>query len=498
MSDALTPLRHAYGVEPAGPEPATGEPGHAELTLLRQMREALDALPELRPEADVVTAVLAQADPLAAVRSAYDPETEVASVEGALLRSTAEVLDRAVHLGDRSPHPDAVSAVLARAAEADAVSDEPRLGADAAAVEATVLDQSLDALDRLALDRPDADVVARVLAHAEAAHPLAAVRHLYADGPAPLTEAGAVEAEVLRQSGTIFDRAARSRPQPRPSDAVATAILARAAEASSLASEPALLESTTPVEAAMLSQSLAALDRLPTARPAAATVGAVLARAAEAGPSPTSTRRAPDRTPARPARQRRLGAWAGVGGLLVAALVAIVALPSLLTSEPALAPEAAALVSADAAPSPEADGDIAEDAPLAEAEPPPVPTSNAAPGLAGTAALTAAVPPVVPNPPASGPSMPPAASAARFAARTTADAAPARVESVPSWDAGDDVRTLSLRLQELDRETQGLAWDAPINVGGAPASLSPTSTPGIQAVREGAAPLPVAPDSTRQ
>ncbi|MEM1117411.1 MAG: hypothetical protein AAGJ11_12945, partial [Bacteroidota bacterium] len=85
MSDSLTPLRHVYGVEPVGPVPAPGEPGHVELTLLREMREALDALPDAAPEASATEAVHGYA----------------VSAEVALLRSTAAALDHAVRLGDR-------------------------------------------------------------------------------------------------------------------------------------------------------------------------------------------------------------------------------------------------------------------------------------------------------------------------------------------------------------------------------------------------------------
>lgn len=491
MSDALTPLRHAYGVEPAGPAPAAGEPGHVELTLLRQMRTALDALPSAAPEAATVESVLGHADPLAAVKAVYDAGAAPASAEHALLASTAETLDHTLRLGAPGPEADVVQAVLARAAEASVLAAETRLGADATATEAAVLDQSLGALDRLPVQRPDADVVARVLDHARAL-PLAAVRHLYADGPAPASEAGAVEAEVLRQTGQVLDRALRSRAQPRPSAEALDGVLACAAEARPDAA--LLTEATSPVEAAVLEQSLTALDRLPLARPEASTVGAVLAQAATATPASRPARRAPDRTPSRTARpRRRVGVWAGAGGLLVAALVAVVVLPSALSSEPDLAPEAASFA-ADVAASEPVQEDAAPEE-VAEAEPTP---PNAAPALAATAALAAAVPPVVTRSPASGPSTPPTETTVQLATAVVQgpDATDTPPAAVPSWDAGDDVRTLSLRLQEMERS--GLAWDAPVEVGAPNTTSSPAATPGLQVVREGAPPPPALPDSSRQ
>ena len=59
--------------------------------------------------------------------------------------------------------------------------------------------------------------------------------------------------------------------------------------------------------------------------------------------------------------------------------------------------------------------------------------------------------------------------------------------SVPAWDVDDDVRVLSLRLQELRRQNQGLVWDESAEAFGAPADAA-GAAPGVQTVREGAAP----------
>ncbi|MGB3543689.1 hypothetical protein, partial [Rubrivirga sp.] len=62
----------------------------------------------------------------------------------------------------------------------------------------------------------------------------------------------------------------------------------------------------------------------------------------------------------------------------------------------------------------------------------------------------------------------------------------------------DDVRALSLRLNDLDLEDV-IDWEEPAESFGVPTSPSRTAAPEIQAVREGAAPAPVTtPDSTRQ
>lgn len=493
MSDALTPLRHVYGVEPAGPEPAAGERGHAELQMLRQMRAVLDGVPRPRPSAHVIEAVLAHADPLAAVRHVYDGgAAPPPTAELALLRSTAEALTQAARLGAARPETEATDAVLARSAEASTLPAEPALAAGTP-VEAAVLAQSLEALDRLPIARPSPAVTARVLAYAEAASApdaLAAVRHVYADGP----PADAVEVAALRQSGEAVDRALRARP-PRPSAATVAAVLARAAEASALPAQPAL-GAGTPVEASVLTQSLEALDRLPIERPAPQIVEAIRDRAASAA---RPARRSPDRTAARPERRRRTGVWAGTGGLLVAALVAVFSYPrGVPPSADKGGPGTMAVVGTE----PALAEDAASEPPRLDAEAEPAASAVGGAAAAPGPSIAAATPPARPSPVAAvqGPTVPPAVRQA-----LAASAEPARRETpTPSWDASDDVRMLSLRLQELDRETQGLEWDAPAEALGTPSGVrSPASTPGVQVVREGASPAgrpagPARADSSRE
>ena len=49
MSDALTPLRHAYDVESLGAPLAPGDAGHAEQEALRQLRMVLEDWPVPAP-----------------------------------------------------------------------------------------------------------------------------------------------------------------------------------------------------------------------------------------------------------------------------------------------------------------------------------------------------------------------------------------------------------------------------------------------------------------
>ncbi|MDT7855080.1 hypothetical protein RQM47_00325 [Rubrivirga sp. S365] len=517
MSDALTPLRHVYGLEPDGGS-APGAPGHAEQEALRGMARALDAAfaaaPTAPPSAAAVDAVLASAAAAsaeraaasAAVRSAYDEGPEAGgAVEAAVLRQSREALDRAVAARPR-PRPDAaaVDAVLARAAEASfqaavpaqVAADRPALaplavalgGAGASSAESALLAQSLDALDRTPRHRPSAAAVDAVLAAAAASSSagLDAVRSVYEGGAAPDAP---VELALLSQSREVIDRALRARPQPRPSEAAVAAVLARAAEASAeradepTVSDPALaplalayglpLAVEAPAggaELALLDGTQAALDRLRPARPDAAAIEAVLARAASATRRPAPRA---DRPAARPERRRLPSrVWAGGAALVLSALTAVAVFSGVLSSgEQTLAPAASAVVAASggAASGPELAAVGVEE----EAEPPTAPPSApavAAPQLAAVAAPQAA-------PPRPAPAAARRAPAARPAAET------------PPWEASEDVRALSLRLEELDRSSDGLAWDEPAEAFGRPGgSPGLTSMPGLQSVRAGAPP----------
>ena len=427
MSDALTPLRQVYGLEPAsGPE----TPEH---DVLRTLRDALDARPALAPAAGALDAVLARA---------------------------AESHD-----------------VLTFESEAQAAALAP----------------VLDALDRLPRPAPSDAVIAAVEARAaESAGALAAVRHVYAGGGAPAAgTAAAVEAEVLHQSREAVERSLVSRPQARPAQSAVDAVLARAAQARRQSEE---VPAESAVEDAVLAQSLQALDRLPRYSPSVAALDAVVAAAAvppvlrASGPkTPASRPAAPARDrAAAPVRRRPVGVWAGAGVLALVAAFALTLLPRQAAAPEAPAPLAVA-EQVEPASQAVAEAD-AEEATPPPADPAPTPFSSAiaaASATAGGAAVT--------ERPGSGPSAPAAPPARTATARPTApqaapvaaatptprSAAPSSTAPAPSWEASDDVRALSLRLQELDEDA--LAWDEPSEVFGTPAP-SASGTPGVQAV----------------
>ena len=422
MSDALTPLRQVYGLEP-----------------------------DLRAET---------------------PEYEA-------LRGLREVLDARP---PQSPPPDVLEAVLARAAEPP---DALTFASDA---QAAALAPVLDALDRLPRPAPSASVIAAVEARAaDAAGSLSAVRHVYAGAPAPaMGTPASVEAEMLHQSREAIDRSHMSRPQAQPAPEVVDAILARAAEIQTQDEE---IPAQSAVEAAVIAQSLQALDRLPRLGPSVAALDAVLAAAAIPPSAPPDADRqrpaapARDRAPAR-ARRRPVGVWAGASALVMAVAVAVMMWPGAsvqteAVASLAVADQAGAVESAPAAPS--------APAPLRAADPVSQPeTAPSGSALAAGAAIAGFVP-VVPPPaprPAAPTPQPTAASQAESAASVSRQAASAPPPTAstgppPSWEASDDVRALSLRLQELDDDALG--WDTPAEAFGAPASAL-TATPGVQAV----------------
>jgi hypothetical protein len=56
------------------------------------------------------------------------------------------------------------------------------------------------------------------------------------------------------------------------------------------------------------------------------------------------------------------------------------------------------------------------------------------------------------------------------------------------WEAGEDVRLLSLRLQQLATSSEGLAWDEPSVPLGSTDASDAAATSGIQPVRTGGVP----------
>jgi hypothetical protein len=81
-----------------------------------------------------------------------------------------------------------------------------------------------------------------------------------------------------------------------------------------------------------------------------------------------------------------------------------------------------------------------------------------------------------------------------LAAREAAQAAPREAEGPPpasAWEAGEDVRLLSLRLQQIVETNEGLAWDEPPVPFGAAGAVTDAPTEGIRMVRDEAGPARV-------
>lgn len=516
MSDVLSPLRLAYGLDGPGADvsgtPTLPEPGGTdgvETETLRQMRDLLDRRPPLAPPAAALDAV----------------RTEAARWTG-FVDATAAAVAAAFSSRPRPrPSSAALDAVLARAAEASGLEAPPVLAAGP--VEAALVDQSLDALDRLPHSSPTPAVLDAVRAFAAAAATTAAaqpasadaslapIRSVYEGAPVPAPgTAGAAEAALLTSTVTALDAAlSAARPRLRPASRAVDAVLARAAEATELSALPTLsvddpalrplaglpesgLSVQTGVEAAVLRQSLDALDRLPRPAPAPAALDAVRAFAATAAHRPAAT----GARPSPPLGRAPLGAllasrgrsaWAGAGALLAAAVVAVVLLPGTGADDdlpsPAVAVVQAPPVAEEVAEAVEAASDVApgeEDlAPLASAAP--------AAASSGATASSGEVAPAVSRRAVPGPTVvdPPVERAVAQSTRQDRPAEPSSGEVAPAWDGPSDLRVLSLRLEEMGREAEGLTWDVPVEAFGAPTAASGLArTPGLQSVRAGAAP----------
>ena len=499
MSDSLHPLRLAYGLadRPPGSGPA------AEEELLRQMRRLLEAAPRERPYPDTVQAVEASAaragrhgEHRAALGgTAESAAAQAGGAESEILRQSLAALDT---LPAAAPEASTLDAVLAAANAASGELAPVRaaygLGAadGADARELALLSGTRRVLDAARREhRPDAAATDAVLARA-------------ADWTAR-TDTVPVAAPDL---AAVYDGA--------PADTVPAALMAGAADA---------------------------LDRLPAARPSGDAVAAVLAaaatatreaRATSAAPPPVARRAAPGTAApgtAAPAAlwARRPAVWASGAAMLAAVAIVV----TLFGTEPTPAPEAAPSVQAESVPPPAAPDeapppDLADASAAPAPAPAPAPISAGAqalaaggplagvPSTAGTAAPlasravlgappvrsaqpvrraaptlvaaeAAAAPVVAPSAPAPAPRRdvaptdPVGASAGVAAAALADDAAKTGPEA---WDAGDDVRLLSLRLQELRRQNQGLDWDD-AEAFGAPTPAAFSATPGVQAVGSG-------------
>lgn len=474
--NALDPIRHAYG-EAEGTPPATGEPGHAEYRLLRSTRDVLDALPRERPDAAVLDAVKAAA-------AAYARQPLLAAY------------------GEAAPP----------------AADDPRHA------EYALLQGTRVVLDRMPKPRPDPPVLDAVEAAAREAA-LAPLRHAYGEAegtpPAP-GEPGYAEYELLRSTRAALDALPRVRPDASVLDAVKAAAKARALRPVMAAygeAEAPAAGDLQHAEYALLQSTREVLSRAPKARPDAAVVAAISAAAAGATAVPVAPARPAARPPApggprpaadRPARGRvlpfgRLPAWVGTAAMLVIiATAGIWGLNERPTRTPSPEP------SAQVAPVPEAEEQASSD-PAAPRSPAPgedlvaqaaPPTSGPPPGpMAAEGRARGAAPPPpaapAPRPQARAPQESAAALAARAAEPSLHDTASAGrgadEEGMPvaAWEAGADVRLLSLRLQQLAETSEGLSWDAPPIPFGAAGALAGERLEGVQAVGAGPAHIEV-------
>ncbi len=444
MSDALTPLRRAYGVEaPGAPEAAApGAGGHAEAALLAQTRAAVEAAvaaQDRRPAAATLDAVLADAArasaaalaPLAAVRALYGEPTDCAAdpVEAALLSQSRAAVEQTVDARPARPPAFALDAVLAEAAAATARAP-----------------------------RADDPVGAPALAPLAVAYGLPLAAGLVPD---------AAETELLVQTRHLLD----DHPVPAgPSDAAIAAVLARAVSAGT----PPAVE----VPAAETPVAAPAPDRAPmraarsyrrvgawtsAAALAVALVFALMPRTARAPEAPAADQQANVASTLAPETPAAEAEGAASGGVQTQAPAAVEAESfAALTPPPAAAPAAA----------------LAPVVP-AETRPSAAPqTESAKTPAAAPAPRRVEAPRVVP----ARPTMP-RPEADLTTALASADVTPAASDD--AWDAPADVRVLSLRLQALGRGTTGLAWGGPAEAFGAPATRTVgRATPGLQSVRE--------------
>ncbi|HLA64415.1 MAG TPA: hypothetical protein VK610_08290 [Rhodothermales bacterium] len=510
-SSVLAPLRAAYG---AGEAPAAGTAAHVEYTILASTRTALEGTPSLAPPAEAVAAVMA------AARSFY--------IGGA-------------------DNTSAFAPLLAAYGEAEA----PQPGTPAHA-EYTLLAGTQQAVAAaLPVEAPPEGVLAAVRAAARAASssadatvPFAGLLAAYgeAEAPAPGTPA---YAEYVLLAGTQQALAA-ALPTEAPPEGVLAAVrdAARAATLAPLLA--AYGEGDAPAEGAeyaLLASMREALEGLPRPTPPADTLAAVRAAAARAVPAAVPAA-VPDRAPARradrgaaPGRRRALPAnWPTYAtaafavflfvsaGLLQFGRSADSAIEetTLAAAEAPTAPPPAAAAPLVAAPTPDLVADAApppattrdasqptaaparvqmpgftpfaaDDAPRTTSAPRATSASRDGMSGAGRAEVAAAPPASPPPPPAPVASSrrPPAVGLAAAETAATGTAGLAGPPATPAtWEADTDVRLLSLRLQALREQSEGLAWDAaPAPLGSA--SSSAGATPGVQAVRAGSAPARV-------
>jgi hypothetical protein len=308
---------------------------------------------------------------------------------------------------------------------------------------------------------------------------LNALRRLYGEpGPEGIPAAGD-EAEPRALAGVKAGLDAL--PKRRPAATTLEAVLATAAE-------PVALPDDDPSEAAALAEVEAGLAALPRRRPDAATLEAVFAAAAPAVPNAAP---AADRPAQRPSSRRRV---AGLGTAF-ALLLAVAGMLWLVPDDAAAPPIAANAPQQEAAPA-EADAALAAEAPveepaagpLADASPRSGTSPAQAPNAPGRSVARAVPEPSAPSP--SAPLPPPAAAGVEPSALAAAQAEGAAeaadlqlvlvAEPMPLADGDEELRLLYLRTLEMRAAQAGLGWDEPPTALGATPDPTPAASGWMQ------------------
>ena len=339
------------------------------------------------------------------------------------------------------------------------------------------------------------------------------LRHVYGEDVTVVDadDARMAEFELLQTMKSALETLPRACPDASVLDVVKSAAAAHVlAPLQAAYGEGEALTSDSPqyAEYALLSTTKAALDQLPAVRPDAAAVVAILAAAKQGAPA---LKVASDR----PARLKsNVRSW--MPALAMVASVVVVAVTGLWVAQVfpvgQQAAETELLADAHASASEDAVALAAPAEPEAEREeaPPPGLFSPLAAGgqptvsqdrLQGYVAARTPAPVLrsrserravvqAPPPPTLG-----------RAADALAESEPVLIEvpdgfgetdtnesvtTVSEWDAGADVRVLSLRLHQLANSSEGLSWDAPPTSLGAADLSADAPAEGIRAVRFGA------------
>ncbi len=462
MNDGLDPIKHVYGEETSGSAPAPGSLQSVELQVLQEMKLVLSNMPQPTPPDATVIAIkdAAAADVFQALRSAYEEEGSV----------------------------DSMGMDNARVAEYE------------------LLRTTKAALDRLHRSRPDPALIDSVKL-AAAAHQVTPLLAAYGEGEAPQAQSPEyVEFSLLTTTMAALDTLPRVSAGSEGLEAVKSAaaewqraaVLAAYGEAA-----PPAPESANYVEYALLSSTRAALDTLPRARPDASVFAAVLGAAT---PDAPTLKMASDR----PAQSRsNIRRW--VPALAMAASIVIVAITGLWVAnvlpvgqqaaDTGLVAEAQPPVANDAAvfeAPPETETELAEAPPTGLFGQPPGSGQPTVSQHRLPSNVAASVPSAFGLPERRSvesnqtPGLTADVVSENRAERSEASRGIASADTnqpaatVSEWDAGEDVRVLSLRLNQLASSNEGLAWDEPPNPLGASEPMTGASADGIHAVRAGA------------